>query len=108
MSHAPIRISDFELRNANLQFAPIWFWPIRNPQFEICSFIGAQGRTQTFNLWFVGPALRQLSYSGGNQFATDEHGSKQIKQKEELGHPHCPLIPIRVNPRLSVAACWWS
>ena len=26
--------------------------------------IGAQGRTQTFNLWFVGPALRQLSYSG--------------------------------------------
>ena len=25
---------------------------------------GAQGRTQTFNLWFVGPALRQLSYSG--------------------------------------------
>ena len=26
---------------------------------------GAQGRTQTFNLWFVGPALRQLSYSGG-------------------------------------------
>src|SRR6266571_9212862 len=26
--------------------------------------LGAQGRTQTFNLWFVGPALRQLSYSG--------------------------------------------
>ena len=26
--------------------------------------IGAQGRTQTFNLWFVGPALHQLSYSG--------------------------------------------
>ena len=25
---------------------------------------GAQGRTQTFNLWFVGPALHQLSYSG--------------------------------------------
>ncbi len=28
---------------------------------------GAQGRTQTFNLWFVEPALRQLSYSGDNQ-----------------------------------------
>lgn len=26
--------------------------------------VGAQGRTQTFNLWFVGPALHQLSYSG--------------------------------------------
>src|SRR5207237_8783254 len=25
---------------------------------------GAQGRTQTFNLWFVGRALHQLSYSG--------------------------------------------
>ena len=25
---------------------------------------GAQGRTQTFNLWFVGPALHRLSYSG--------------------------------------------
>ena len=25
---------------------------------------GAQGRTQTFILWFVGPALHQLSYSG--------------------------------------------
>ena len=25
---------------------------------------GAQGRTQTFNLWFVEPALHQLSYSG--------------------------------------------
>ena len=30
---------------------------------------GAQGRTQTFNLWFVGPALHQLSYSGENQFS---------------------------------------
>ena len=28
--------------------------------------VGAQGRTQTFNLWFVGPALNQLSYSGMN------------------------------------------
>ena len=28
--------------------------------------VGAQGRTQTFNLWFVGPALHQLSYSGMN------------------------------------------
>src|SRR6266850_3790629 len=28
-----------------------------------CEF-GAQGRTRTFNLWLVGPALYQLSYSG--------------------------------------------
>ena len=28
---------------------------------------GARGRTQTFNLWFVGPALYQLSYSGACQ-----------------------------------------
>jgi hypothetical protein len=25
---------------------------------------GARGRGQTFNIWFVGPALYQLSYSG--------------------------------------------
>jgi hypothetical protein len=25
---------------------------------------GAQGRTQTFNLWFVGPALRQVELLG--------------------------------------------
>jgi hypothetical protein len=35
-------------------------------------FFGAQGRIQTFNLWFVGPALRQLSYSGENP--TRRHG----------------------------------
>jgi hypothetical protein len=28
--------------------------------------IGTQGRIQTFNLWFVGPALHRLSYSGLN------------------------------------------
>lgn len=28
--------------------------------------VGTQGRIQTFNLWFVGPALHQLSYSGMN------------------------------------------
>jgi hypothetical protein len=35
--------------------------------------VGAQGRTQTFNLWFVGPALRQLSYSG-REIAADKRG----------------------------------
>ena len=37
-------------RSAGMSHAPISF--------------GAQRRTQTFNLWFVGPALHQLSYSG--------------------------------------------
>ena len=35
---------------------------------------GAQGRTQTFNLWFVGPALIQLSYSGGIERMKEEGG----------------------------------
>ncbi len=47
--------------------------PLRTPRSRQSPFCrdesrphksGAQGRTQTFNLWFVGPALHQLSYSG--------------------------------------------
>src|SRR5438309_9653584 len=55
MSDCELRI-DSSLRSAGTQFE------IRNPKFEI--LLGARGRTQTFNLWFVGPALYQLSYSG--------------------------------------------
>ena len=41
-------------------------WLVVHPSAFILT-PGAQGRIQTFNLWFVGPALRQLSYSGGNK-----------------------------------------
>jgi hypothetical protein len=44
--------------------------------------LGAQGRIQTFNLWFVGPALRQLSYSGGNTM-----------QEQQAGAGVCVLFP---------------
>ena len=35
--------------------------------------VGARGRTQTFNSWFVGPVLYQLSYPGG-KLAADGRG----------------------------------
>ena len=79
---------DGEIRTHNLLFTkqPIFhlelhrqMWPgreaepLRTPRSRQSPFcrdesrphkFGAQGRTQTFNLWFVGPALHQLSYSG--------------------------------------------
>src|SRR5215216_5755493 len=85
----PMNLGDGEIRTHNLLFTkqPLYqlelhrhMWPgreanapLRTPRSRQSPFcrdesrphnFGAQGRTQTFNLWFVGPALHQLSYSG--------------------------------------------
>ena len=68
---------------------------------------GARGRTQTFNLWFVGPALHQLSYSGENQPRMNADKTDLKKTNSKPGWPF--FVPlIRANPRLSAASLWWS
>ncbi len=84
-----MNLGDSEIRTRNLLFTkqPLsqlelyrQMWPgreadapLRTPRSRQSPFcrdesrphkFGAQGRTQTFTLWFVGPALHQLSYSG--------------------------------------------
>jgi hypothetical protein len=54
---------------------------------------GAQGRTQTFNLWFVGPALHQLSYSGGK--IKDEGGRMKDEMKMKQSTSFLPSALIR-------------
>src|SRR5437660_1720919 len=68
-----------------------WLWVESNLQPLVC-------RTSA-------PSVELL---GQESSATDEHRSKQIKQKEELRHLCCPLILICANLRLSVAGFWWS
>ena len=69
---------------------------------------GAQGRTQTFNLWFVGPALSQLSYSGKivvgvgieptfRAFQTRANPS----QLSDPGHCRLPMFDCRFDQQLS-------
>ena len=58
MSHAPITLR----KSVSCQLSVVSYRN-RLPTTDKLKF-GAQGRTQTFNLWFVGPALHQLSYSG--------------------------------------------
>ena len=59
-------------------------------------WFGAQGRIQTFNLWFVGPALSQLSYSGGNSVSRFAFRAQSVT-KLETGNPKletCLVEPL--------------
>jgi hypothetical protein len=79
-----------------------------SPHLRIsASVLGAQGRTQTFNLWFVGPALRQLSYSGLSARWTFVETGTQPWSSFLRGVSASPSLRSRV----SVSPClvfWWS
>ncbi len=55
---------------------------------------GAQGRTQTFNLWFVEPALHQLSYSGMNWWSELESNQPFGFFRPALIHLSYPTVGL--------------
>src|SRR6266704_4367601 len=61
---------------------------------------GARGRTQTFNLWFVGPALYQLSYSG-------ERWWSELESNQPFGLFRPALIRLSY-PTRDIANCRFS